>query len=165
MSYAASTAVSTDRSQAEIQKTLTKYGAHAFVYGWDDERAIVEFAMNKRRIRFVLPMPDRNSREFTHTAARYQPRTKEQQAAQYDQAVRSKWRALVLVIKAKLEAVESKIVTFDAEFLAHVVLPNGSTVGETVIPGVELAYETEQMPALLANFSSPKASSPKAIEA
>ena len=41
---------------------------------------------------------------------------------------RQRWRALNLAIKAKLEAVESGIVTFDQEFLAHIVGPSGQTV-------------------------------------
>jgi hypothetical protein len=54
-----------------------------------------------------------------------------------------------LVIKAKLEAVESGIACFEEEFMAHIVLPDGRTVGEHVIPGIAQAYETGNVPALL----------------
>lgn len=154
-SYAANTDVSADRSQAEIQKTLARYGAKQFMYGWDEDKAIVAFQIANRQVRFVLPMPDRNDRQFTHTAAKGQKRAPAAVETAYDQAVRQRWRALNLVIKAKLEAVATKIVTFDAEFMAHIVMPDGKTVGETVIPGIELAYETNQMPALLANYNRP----------
>jgi len=54
-----------------------------------------------------------------------------------------------LVIKAKLEAVETGITTFQDEFLAHIMLPDGSTVSEFVGPQLEIAYENGEMPRLL----------------
>ncbi|OBF17196.1 hypothetical protein A5725_24560 [Mycobacterium kubicae] len=150
--YAASTDVSSDRSRAEIEKTLTRYGARQFMYGWDEDRAIVGFTINDRQVRFVLPMPDRADREFTMTPTG-RARAANQVREAYEQAVRQRWRALALVIKTKLEAVDSGIVTFDAEFLAHLMLPDGRTVGDHVVPGVAEAHETHQMPALLPNYS------------
>ena len=151
--YAAATDVSSERSRAEIERTLHRYGARQFLYGYDQSRAIVGFQINNRQVRFVLPLPDRDDREFTHTPSRGTERSPAQQEAAYEQAVRQKWRALNLVIKAKLEAVEAGIVTFDAEFLAHLVLPNGRTVADEVVSKVEIAYETNQMPALLPYYS------------
>jgi hypothetical protein len=150
--YAASTDVSSDRSRAEIEKTLTRYGARQFMYGWDENRAIVGFVINGRQVRFVLPMPDRDDREFTLTPTG-RKRAPNQIREAYEQAVRQRWRALSLVIKAKLEAVESGIVTFDAEFLAQLVLPNGQTVGDQVLPSVAQAYETNEMPMLLPDYT------------
>ena len=43
--------------------------------------------------------------------------------------VRRRWRALLLVIKAKLESVESGIETFEEAFASQIVLANGQTVG------------------------------------
>jgi hypothetical protein len=57
--------------------------------------------------------------------------------------------ALALAIKAKLEAVESGIATFEEEFLAYVVLPDGQSVGQHVLPNIEQAYVTNKMPPLL----------------
>lgn len=153
--YAANTDVSSDRSRAEIEKTLRRYGARRFMYGYDEHRAIVEFQTQERQVRFVLPLPDPDDRLFTHTPSKGLRRSPAQQEAEYEQAVRQRWRALHLVIKAKLEAVETGIVSFDCEFLAHLVLPNGHTVGDSVVPGVELAYETGEMPALLTNYGLP----------
>jgi hypothetical protein len=155
--YATSTDISSERSRAEIERTLARYGARQFMYGYDDSRALVMFAIAGRQVRFVLPMPDREAREFTHTPSKGLRRDTDAQLAAYEQAVRQRWRALNLVIKAKLEAVETGIVTFDVEFLAHIVLPDGSTVGESVIPGIEYAYQTNQMPELLVNYGSPRA--------
>jgi hypothetical protein len=143
--YATNTDVSSERSRAEIEKTVRRYGAKGFLYGFNDDQALVEFLINSRRVRFLLTMPDFYAREFTHTPGRGLARTETAHAEAYDQAVRQRWRALNLVIKAKLEAVETGIVTFDAEFLAHVVLPNGQTVGEAVVPRMQRAYELGQV--------------------
>lgn len=156
--YAASTSVSSEKSRADIERTLARYGARQFMYGYDETRAIVQFQTEHRQVRFSLPMPDRNAVEFTHTPSKKLVRDAKSWAEAYEQAVRQRWRALHLVITAKLEAVQTGIVTFDAEFMAHIVLPDGSTVGETIVPGIELAYETKSMPALFANFGT------KAIE-
>jgi hypothetical protein len=147
--YAESTSVPSDKSRSEIERTLTRYGADQFIYGWGDDQAIVGFRMKGRQIKFVLPMPNRAAREFWITPARGTQRSEEQAAAAHEQAVRQRWRALALVIKAKLEAVESGIVEFDDEFLAHIVLPDGQTFGQWAKPQIESAYRSGEMPALL----------------
>lgn len=147
--YAANTEVSSDRSRAEIETTLRRYGASAFSYGWDARAAAIMFEIGQRRMRFRLPLPDPKERRFTHTETRGIERNQAAREAEYDRAVRQSWRALALIIKAKLEAVASGIVTFEEEFLAHVVLPNGATVGEWVRPQLASAYERNELPALL----------------
>jgi hypothetical protein len=146
--YAADTEVSPSRSREEIERILTRYGATGFMYGWDEHRAVLAFAASGRQVRFTLPMPDRRSREFTHTPSRGQLRSPAAQTEAYDQAVRQRWRALALVIKAKLEAVTAGIVEFDQEFLAHIVV-GGQTVGEAVVPQLQAAIETNRPLALL----------------
>lgn len=147
--YAERTEVTSDRSRAEIEATLRKYGASAFGYGWDHAAATVMFEIQRRRMRFLLPMPDPKERRFTHTEARGYLRSDDAQAAEYERAVRQSWRALALVIKAKLEAVAAGITTIEDEFLAHIVLPNGATVGEWTRPQIATAYELNEMPALM----------------
>jgi hypothetical protein len=147
--YAATTDVTADRSRSEIERTLQRYGARSFMYGWDDDRAVLGFVAGGRQVRFVLPMPDRNDRSITHTPSTKVRRSEKAIAEAFDQAVRQRWRALALVIKAKLEAVQAGIVTFDEEFLAHLVLPSGETVGQAVVPNVVQAYTTGQTPSLL----------------
>ena len=147
--YAESTSVTSDKSRAEIERTLTRYGATSFMYGWDQQAAIVGFVADDRQVRFTLPMPSKDAREFTHTPSRGQKRTPTQVEAAYEQAVRQRWRALALVIKAKLEAVEAGIVTFEQEFAMHMMLPNGQTVGDFVIPQIDASYAENTMPALL----------------
>lgn len=149
MTYAESTTVTSDRSRAEIERTLARYGATSFMYGWDAEAAIVGFVANGRQVRFNLPMPNREAREFTHTPSRGNRRSDSQIEQAYEQAVKQRWRALALVVKAKLEAVEAGIVTFEQEFGMHMMLPNGQTVGQFVIPQIAEAYDKNAPLALL----------------
>lgn len=69
-------------------------------------------------------------------------------------ANRQRWRALALVIKAKLEAVETGIVSFEQEFLPHLVLPNGGTVHEWLAPQMEAVYDKGVMPRLLPQLTA-----------
>ena len=148
MGYAEKTSVSTEKSRAEIERTLQRYGADQFVYGWDQNKAMVGFRMVGRQIRFLLPMPDKNSPEFTKTPTG-RDRSENQAYAAWEQACRQKWRALSLVIKAKLEAVHAGISIFEDEFMANIVLPNGGTVSDFMLPQIEAAYDTGEMPMML----------------
>ena len=148
--FASETTVPSETSRAEIERLLRRYRATGFAYGWQGNRAMVQFEMADRRVKFILPMPERQAREFTHTPAKGQLRSPQAQEDAYEQAVRQRWRALLLVIKAKLEAVEVGITTFEDEFLAHILLPSGETVGERTRPQIALAYrDGSDLPPLL----------------
>jgi hypothetical protein len=56
------------------------------------------------------------------------------------QQIRSRWRALLLVIKAKLEAVDIGILTAEDAFMAETILPDRQTVAEYMRPHIESAY-------------------------
>ena len=147
--YAENTTVASDASRAEIERTLSRYGASSFMYGWDRNQALIGFVADDRQVKFLLPLPDRAAREFTHTPTRGNQRSPAEAEKAYDQAVRQRWRALALVIKAKLEAVAAGITEFEDEFLAHIVLPDGTTAGEWMRPQIDEAYETGLMPTML----------------
>lgn len=148
-SYANNTLVSVERSKAELEHLVCKYGAHAVVSGYDKNHAYFGFEMKDRRVQFVLTMPDKSLDEFRFTPSRKWSRTPDEAYKAWEQACRQKWRALVLVVKAKLEAVESKITTFEHEFLAHFVLPNGCTVADIVIPRLDSVIRTGKLPPML----------------
>ena len=149
--YAQNTSVSSENSRAEIERTLRRYGATGYAYMWDDAAAtaMVGFALGGRRVRFMLPMPDPKLQEFTQTPTG-KARKPEAAAKEWEQAGRQRWRALALMIKAKLEAVESGIVTLEDEFLAHLLMANGKTVGEQIVPQYIEAIESgKPLPPLL----------------
>src|ERR1700720_2251451 len=104
--FAASTRVSVDQTRTEIERTLSRYGATAFGYMTKAGQAIIGFEANERRMKITVPLPTGDSE-------------KEKQEG------RQRWRALLLVIKAKLESVESGIETLEEAFYANIVMPDG----------------------------------------
>lgn len=143
--YAESTSVSPEKTKAEIETTLRRYGASSFISGWDDDRAFVMFKAKDRLIRFTITMPKQGDREFTHTE-KGKVRSQTQREVEYEQAVRTYWRRLLLCIKAKLESVQTGIETFEEAFLAQIVLPDNTTVGQWAATAIPEAYSTREMP-------------------
>ena len=116
---------------------------------WQGTTALILFEYNGKRIKFMLQLPSRDEKAIKCTPERGTVRSKEAQEKAYEQAVRQKWRALTLVIKAKLEAVESGISVFEEEFMANIVLPNGQTTAEYMLPQIDEAYRIGEMPPML----------------
>jgi hypothetical protein len=125
LTYATRTKVAVEDTKFHIERLVTKYGAKGFVAGWQGSQARVEFLVQGRHIRLIMVVPDNA------------------------QAARSRWRALYLVVKAKLESVEAKISTFEQAFAADIVMPSGKTVWEEIREPIQLAYEGKPAPLLL----------------
>lgn len=151
MAYAANTEVSVEKSRAELERTLARYGATHFGYMTSPQTTVVQFMCREKTVRFTLPLPDPNDERFTH-CGKYKTRVRTDESArnEWEQECRRSWRALNLVVKAKLEAVESGITSYEKEFLAHFVMANGQTFGDFAIPQVEQSLISRTMPALLA---------------
>jgi hypothetical protein len=123
--FAARTRVSPASTRVEIERTVKRYGATGFSSGWQGTSVRIEFLCRDRHIRMTMTEPER------------------------PQSQRQKWRALLLLVKAKLEAVDANISTFEEAFLADIVMPDGRTVYETTRGPIKLAYEGGPAPALL----------------
>ena len=130
MAFAEKTRVPVDQTRTEIERTLRRYGADRFAYMTEAGRAVIMFEAGKRRIKFILPLPEGESEKV-------------------QQELRRRWRALLLCIKSKLESVASRIESFDEAFMAHVVMPDGKTVGEHALPMIARSYESQKMVPLL----------------
>lgn len=147
--YAQNTDVSSDRSRVEIERTLQRYGADQFMYGTTKDKAVIAFRAAGRNVRFSLPFPHPSQFEKSSKGVRHIQAHREKAM---EQAIKQRWRALALAIKAKLEAVECGITQFEEEFYAHIVLPTGHTIYEETCEGVALAYESGKLPPLLPHF-------------
>lgn len=142
MPYAERTAVPVDRSRAEIERELHRFGADGFGYGWDGGQEIIGFTYKRKNVRMCIPMPARN--QYSREEA-------------FQQERRRRWRALAMVVKAKLVAVHEGIITFEDEFLSYFVMPSGETLGQALIPRLEAAALRGELPALLpASNHTPK---------
>ena len=153
MAYAEKTSVPVSRTKAEIEDLVQRYGADQFVNGYKGDMAVIGFSMGGRQIRFLLQLPDEHAEKYWYTPGRGLRRTEDAAHAAWEQACRSRWRALYLIVKAKLEAVEAGISTVEREFFYDIVLPDGRTAGEWMAPQIEAAYQTGQMPAMLPMYS------------
>lgn len=111
--FAEDTKVPVDRTRQDLERLLRGAGAEGYATAWDPTQDLVEFLWKGKQIRFVLP------RLATSSTGRR------------DQEERRRWRALLLVVKAKLEAVQSGISVFEQEFLGYIVVPaTGRTIYE-----------------------------------
>jgi hypothetical protein len=133
----------------EIEAVVRKYGADQYLSGWDREKgmAMVRFTMKGRQIKFVLQMPDKEEFRETGTGRRRQQTAMVERA--WEQNCAERWRSLALVIKAKLEAVATGIVSFEEEFLAQIVLPDDTTVAQWMTPQLATVYASGKMPQLM----------------
>lgn len=153
MAYATNTSVPVERTRAEIERLLQAYGADQFASGYDSDRAFIHFKARDRFVRFVLPLPKRDDKKFTvRQVGKYSTASRSPGEAlkAWEQACRTRWRALLLTIKAKLESTEAGIETFEQAFLAHILLPDQTLVGDRIIGALGEAYRTGTMPQLLA---------------
>ncbi len=148
--YAAGTEVPAERSRMDLERLLTAHGATGILSGWDatvrEHRIIFRIADRMIRLRVVLPDP--GSREFALTPTGRR-RTATQTAEQVRAEERRRWRALLLLTKAKFVAIEDGVQSLEEAFLADVLLPDQSTIGEWIRPQLDTAYATAQMPSLL----------------
>ena len=145
--FAQTTTVDEGRTKAEIESTLKRYGADRFGYMADAAQASIAFELKGRRIRITINLPQR--RDFYKTESGLTRTLSGAITAAHEKAQRQIWRALLLVIKAKLESVDSGIETLEEAFMPHVLLPDGRTVSEWLTPQIESAYQTNSMPMLL----------------
>lgn len=122
--YAEDTKVSAVQSRGQIEAILRKAGASRIATMDEPLEAIGMFMLAGRLIRLRIEIPGDASEQKRWAI----------------------WRAIRLVVKAKIEAVAQGITTVEQEWLAHVVLPDGSTVGDWVEPQLQVAYDKGQMP-------------------
>lgn len=124
--YAEDTRVPVERSQQELRKLLTRFEADKIMTYWDDQQTVIVFRARGRMIKMHLPLDN--------------PTPQEERAA---------WRQLLLILKAKITAIDAGITTFEREFLADTMLPDGSTVGQWSETSIPQAWRDKEMPALL----------------
>ncbi|MFY9291638.1 MAG: hypothetical protein WAP03_13205 [Methylorubrum rhodinum] len=154
--YAAGTDVPVQKTRLEIEALVRANGAEAFGYVEDGGTARIQFRLEQSILRFDIVMPSQTEDRFQRVhrgAAGLQRRTPTAAQAAWERGCREHWRALLLTIKAKFAAVDAKIVTFEDEFLAHVVMPDGKTVGESVRPTLAAIRAGGDPPKLLPDYT------------
>lgn len=155
MSYASTTSVPIERTRMAIEELAKEKGATQFMSAFDHEHgaAIIGWTMGGRMVRLAVPLPAPTEKRFMHRRTRtgwsWRDLPKDKQRQLWEQACRSRWRAILLILLAKFEAIEAGISTIEREFLADTVMADGSTVGAWLQPQLESMYATGRMPKLL----------------
>lgn len=84
---------------------------------------MVQFAYKGRNVMITVPYPkDSNER-----------------------AQRQRWRILLLLVKAQIEAVECGLMKFEEAFLPWMVLKDGSTVFQRMLPELPAPSEVRRL--------------------
>lgn len=127
--FAEDTKVPVGQSQDSVKRLLKAAGAHQLAVYEATDRSAVAFRIDGRFYRITVPID-------TTTGVGQQEE-------------RRAWRLLLLLIKAKMEAVREGATTVEREFLADMLMPDGSTVAEWTAKPLELAYNKGEMPGQL----------------
>jgi|SRR6185436_9945837 len=161
--FAEGTEVPVSKTRAELDALLARHGASQRAIFDDDEagRAVVQFRMAERMARLELRTvppnaPDPTRADYNQKAdcahgwnSWTVQRRKEWLAKQRDQFAREAWRRLLLVTKAKLEIIADGASTFEREFLADLLLGDGTTVHEAISERLAEVYRTGEVRPLL----------------
>ncbi len=125
--YAARTTVSVERSRAELERELKRFGAESFAFADEPAGWTIAFHLAGRVVRMNLFRP--------RAAELDPPPTMKGIDAAVQQECRRRWRSLLLLIKAKLvAAADGGVTSLEREFLADLVLPSGLTVEHELLP-------------------------------
>lgn len=146
-SYAKGTSVSVGKTREEIESLLRRFGCEEYGASNRPGEAVVFFRKEAWRVQMRMKLPSRKEIEaewYNSRRTRYTTPTEVQALTRLEQREREAWRALLLVLKAKWAALEHGIETFEEAFLAHVVVANGQTVGDVVLPRFRAAIAAKQ---------------------
>jgi hypothetical protein len=126
--YAEGTKVSVDSSRGEITGILAKHGVKRMGWMGDEIADELMFELGGGSYRFRIVKPT-----ITEIRRLY-PNAYDEQA-KLDGEWRRRWRANVLLLKAKLEFIASGDTTLDRELLPYRVLKGGQTIEELIVAG------------------------------
>lgn len=133
--YAEGTPVTVMSSRGEITGILAKHGCDRMAWGTAPEGDTLQFELDRKLFRFTISKP---TLEQVQTMARADG-VRLHLVRDWDSKVaaewRRRWRAHVLLIKAKLEFIEGGDTTLEREFLPYAVLKDGRTLGDLVAGG------------------------------
>jgi hypothetical protein len=112
--YAHHTDVPVERSRQELDVLLGKHGADARAILHDAGVAVVGFRLDGMTFKIVVPMPTvENPGDVPKYWEFMGPKDRREFLAQ---GARARWRSLLLLVKAKLEAVRLGVSTVEREF-------------------------------------------------
>ena len=149
MAYGEQTKVPLEQSIAEVIGMLRKAGAERIGQMEERDRFTVQFFMHDRMVRFRVAFPSIQDLAKSAGMRGVRPASEAELKQTREQRIKQRGRALMLVVKAKLESVESEVETFEEAFLANVVTADGSTVYERIKAPIALEYDSGKIGPLM----------------
>lgn len=132
--YAEGTSVSVDSSRGEITGILAKHGVERMAWATEPDGDVLTFELAGHRYLFRIAKPtaqellERDGRHYAY------PRNVDwEQKAKAEW--RRRWRANVLLLKAKLEFAEGEASTVVRELMPYALLKDGRTLEEAILAG------------------------------
>lgn len=120
--FAQGTDVSPEKSQMQISKMLRDFKCSGVMMGYEGDRAFIGFVHSNVQVRLFCPLVKSEAEN------------------------RRRWRVIRIVIQSKFEVIHCGIKSFEQEFFADIVMPNGKTVSEMALPAVTKAIASGVMP-------------------
>lgn len=146
--FASRTRVTQDRSRAEIEGLLMRYGADEFAYATKRSEALIGFTYRGLQVKMTIPLPERDDSQFTETPTGLTC-SERQAVMHWERECRRRWRSFCLVIKALLVGVADGVLRFEEAFMPYIVWGNGLTTSQLLLPHVLKALEDGRMPGSL----------------
>lgn len=137
--YAEATTVTVESSRGEITGILAKHGVVRMGWFSEPEADTLQFELEARAYRFRIERPSiadvqaawDEEHPYAAPGARANIDWSTKTAAEW----RRRWRANVLLLKAKLEFADGEASTVVRELLPYALLPDGRTLEEAITAG------------------------------
>lgn len=126
--YAEGTSVTVESSRGEIMGILGKHGVIAQMIGTKPEADFVQFELKGKVFRLEVVRPTQAD------IFRLWPNHRDTES-KMAQEWRRRWRAIVLLLKAKLEFADSGDSTVERELMPYMLLKDGTTLGSAIEGG------------------------------
>jgi hypothetical protein len=126
--FAEGTQVSVDSSRGEITGILTKHGVARMAWASEPEGDQLTFELAGHRFLFRIARP-------TMAEVRVMYPNAYDHSAKLAAEWRRRWRANVLLLKAKLEFAEGEASTVMRELMPYALLRDGRTLEEAIVAG------------------------------
>jgi hypothetical protein len=133
--YAEGTSVSVESSRGEITGILAKHGVQRQAWASEPEGDMLQFELGGYNYRFRIARPtmDEMKKEYPNAY---------DWSAKIGHEWRRRWRANVLLLKAKLEFADGEASTVMRELMPYALLKDGRTLEEAVLQGDTLPMLT-----------------------
>jgi hypothetical protein len=133
--YAEGTKVTVESSRGEITGILAKHGVKKMGWMGDEAGDDLMFEMGGGSYRFHIARPSLAEVKARYIAEGGRWNLVYDEQAKVDAEWRRRWRANVLLLKAKLEFIEAGDTTLERELLPYRVLKGGQTLEQVIAAG------------------------------